>query len=103
MNQEQPPYQPPEEPQTTPERKSLKLPITLMVWPTAALIIALLLYALLNLVTASFAPQGDLYGQQSPLATVLNIVLFVVGAAAVLLGPISFIVGLVLLIQRKKK
>lgn len=99
--EQRPPYQPPVVEQAVAPKKSLKLPIILMVWPAASLIIVVLLYAVVNMM---FAPtEGDLYGDQGPVKTIINVLLFIIGAAGACLGPVSFIVGLVLLIQRKTK
>lgn len=111
MNPEQQPYQQqpviqPPQPEVTPtlqlatEKKSNKQPIILMVWPASALLLAILLYALSNML---FQPAaGDLFGSESPAKTILNVLLFIMSTASILLGPISFIIGLIMLIKRKK-
>ena len=104
-----PEFHPPAEqstvqPQTQPRKPSgLKWPIILMVWPLAALIGAILLYAVVNFLASnlSTSPEsGALLDEQGAFETTLNVILFLVGAASVVVGPISFITGLVLLIVR---
>lgn len=89
------------------KKKSLFLPIFLMAWPAIGIIAAIALYAVVNLIFASTAPAAGqdaaLFDEPSPVKTILNILLFIVGLGSVLLGPISFIVGIVLLVLRLKK
>ena len=77
-------------------KSSPKLPLILMLWPLAAIIASLILFAIVNMLSG---PQ-DFNQSPSPLQTITNVLLFLVGAAAIAGGPISFIVGLVLLITR---
>ena len=103
--EQQPPYQPPvaEQAPVTAPRKSLKLPIILMVWPAASIVFAIILYVIVNAVIQDPSAGSDLFGDQNPVKATVNIITFIIGGAAVILGPISFIIGLVLLIQRKTK
>jgi hypothetical protein len=80
-------------------KPSIKLPLILMIWPTAALIVSILLYVLISILLGS--SDSGVLSDASPLKAIFNIVLFIVGGLSVFLGPISFIVGLVLLIVRK--
>ncbi|MDB5184161.1 MAG: hypothetical protein JWO07_842 [Candidatus Saccharibacteria bacterium] len=75
-----------------------------MVWPAAGIILSIALYAIFNFILGSIEPANasDITAPVSPLRAGLNILLFLVGAASAGLGPISFIVGLVLLVSRKK-
>jgi hypothetical protein len=99
--EQRPPYQPPVDVQTpVAPKKGIKMPIILMVWPAATLILAIFLYAIMNF---AFASDGDLFGDDGPIKIILNVTLFIISAAALVAGPVSFIVGLVLLIQRKSK
>lgn len=85
-------------------QKSITFPIILMIAPAALLFLVLLISIVLGLLLPDMpATDGSLFSQPSPLKSVINIILFIVGAGTVVLGPISFIVGLVLLIQRKSK
>jgi hypothetical protein len=100
--EQQPPYQPVNgEPAVAP-KKSLKWPIILMVWPSASLVLSILLYAIVNAVIASAADPA-MFGSSNPARIILNIVIFITGGLALTAGPISFVVGLVLFIQRKSK
>lgn len=108
MQPEQP-YQPsprPESVNSTPNKKSILVPILLIIGPGLLLIVAIIGYAILNYFTymnvATPDPNSDaLFGEpaSNPLRTIANIVLFLIGAASISLGPISFIVGIVLLIK----
>lgn len=109
--QQQPPYQPPvvEQPlQVAPQppvapRKSLKLPIILMIWPAATIIAMMLLYVIVNAIIQDPPADSEVFGDTNPIKTIVNIASFGLGGLAAVLGPVSFIVGLVLLIQRKSK
>lgn len=90
--------------------KSIKLPIILMVWPAITIIVVIILYAIANFLfstTATPDPSSEsLFGDQgnsNPLRTITNVVLFLFGAAAMAIGPLSFIAGIVLLVIRLKK
>lgn len=78
----------------------LTIPIILMAWPLAGVILAIILYALTNLFFGATSGSGgeDLFAPANPLQTAINIMLFLFGATSIFLGPISFIIGLVLLI-----
>ena len=121
----------PEQAQPIKQKKNLKLPIILMVWPIISILIAIILYATVNFISGSVQPtpaadtsnqqqdllgagnsstdtnasakQQDLFGNAGIVHTATNVILFLVGALSVGLGPISFVVGLVLLIQRLSK
>lgn len=100
-----------------PQKTSLKLPILLMVAPIAGIVFAIFAYAIANFAFSSFdaAPavttdssiaassneslfQND--GQSNPFRTITNVILFMIGAASIFLGPVAFVAGLVLLITR---
>lgn len=92
------------------KRPGVIWPIVLMAWPAVSLILAIVLYAIIALVfsTAQQPTSGgeaDLFGETptNPVRVILNVLLFILGAGAVALGPISFIVGLVLLIVNLNK
>jgi len=93
----------PQRPKSPANRKSIKLPIILMAWPATAIAVCIIL----SVISSSLiqdpisAVDGELFTQTSPIKAVFNTILFVIGAASVAFGPISFVVGLVLLIQRK--
>lgn len=111
MNPEQPPYQPqqpiqPEMPQQAPQapapapKKGIVLPIILMAWPAVGIILAITLAAVSGFSTGS--NDGETFGDSSVLKSVLNIISFVLGGLSIAGGPISFIIGLIILIKRKK-
>lgn len=93
-NPQVPPFQPATPVQPAPTQ-SLKLPIILMTWPLASIVIAIIGYAILN-----FALSAIGGGLPDALRAVTNAILFLVGALGLAAGPISFIAGLVLLIVR---
>ncbi len=96
-------------PPATTKKKSLVLPIILMVWPGVALVLSIFLYAIFNFATAASTPStddaADLFGDtaESPLRTLVNVSMYLVGAASILFGLPSFIAGVVILIKRLKK
>jgi preprotein translocase subunit SecG len=95
---------------TSAPNKSIKLPIILMVWPAITIITVIILYAIANFLFSSTAapdPSSEsLFGDQgnsNPLRTITNVILFLFGAAAMAIGPLSFIAGIILLVIRLKK
>jgi hypothetical protein len=116
MNPEQPPFVPPSGPQdpvppaqlqqpvtsyqqSTPQKKRYKLPITLMVWPILGILLAVILY-FISLSLGGQVSESELFGAASPAVNILNVAIFVIGGISMVFGPISFIIGLVLLIVR---
>lgn len=83
---------PPTQPQAS-SKKGIALPLFLMLWPIPLLVVAIISYALLSF----FIPQD------SPIKTITNVLLFIIGSGTIVFGPISFVIGLVLLVQRKSK
>ena len=113
MNDQQPAYQPPILNEESAAMHSLrakganiKVPLILMVWPVIAFVGAILLYAVIGYLAGQFSQvptsegNDELFGNQSTLRTVSNVVLFLIGSLSVTVGPISFIAGLVLMIVR---
>jgi hypothetical protein len=100
---QQPPYQPQVAEQPPMPKKSLKLPIILMVWPAAAIVVLIILSVLINAIFQDPQSDSELFGNTSPIKTVTNLIVLAAGGGTAVLGPISFIIGLVLLIQRKSK
>lgn len=87
----------------TTSKLSIKWPIVLMAWPLPVLLLSIILYALSAFLFQTYAPvqSGDeLYAAVHPAQTIANVALFLIGALTVLLGPISFIAGLIMLIVR---
>jgi len=82
---------------------SLTLPILLMVMPLIILVVVFLLYALLNLVIPDSSTHAQLFEGSTPLKNIISVILFLFGAICVFFGPISFVVGLIILIMRLNK
>jgi len=77
----------------------LLLPIALMTWPVIVFVTSLVGYGVLNLFLGDPASSRDPDIGRS----IVNIILFTLGAGSVLLGLPSFIAGIVLLIIRGTK
>jgi len=97
-----------DQPQTHVSKKSktqLTWALICLIGPTALIIISILLYAIVNFIVGSTAQpspsDADLFVQQSPVHTISNIVLFVVGAISVATWLPGIIVGIILLATRK--
>ncbi|MBC7512116.1 hypothetical protein H7142_00430 [Candidatus Saccharibacteria bacterium] len=95
-----------------------------LIGPTALIVISLLLYAVINFIIATSAPEvaecppagvdsiamgacasegkdQALFEKPSPVSTISNVVLFLVGAISVLTWLPGIIVGIILLATRK--
>lgn len=83
-----------------------RLALCLMLIPTALILASILLYAVVNFIMAGAAPEpsadGELFGEQSPVRTILNVILFVLGSAGVAAWLPGLIAGIILLATRKK-
>lgn len=121
---EQPAYAPPvsaHEPTVQlssdqPEKKKRwwLLPTLLIMLPGIILVASILLYAVANFIFDSVAQSGPIHAERgdsaqslfgdavttNPAKTITNVILFIIGAATVVLGPISFIAGIIILIMR---
>lgn len=71
--------------------------LVLLIGPSALLILAILLYALTNLMMNSQPETGDLFPQPTPLSTFTNIFLFLVGGLSVITWLPGIIIGIILL------
>jgi hypothetical protein len=105
---EAPTYQSPAE-QTTataPTRNKRKiLALWLLIGPTALIIGTLILYAIVNFLVASTTPapaEGDMFGSQSPIQSILNVILFLIGTISVITWLPGIIAGIILLTTKKK-
>lgn len=100
--QEPMPPAPGEMPQAS--KKSHKvLGLVLLLGPTAFIILSILLYAILNFIfssTAQPSTDGSLYGNQNPVQSILNILLFLAGAVGILLWLPGIIIGIILLAKK---
>ena len=78
----------------------LSKPVQIVFWlvaPFALIITDIILYALVNfVVTSTSKPSGDQLFAPTPVwATVINIVLFIIGAVAVLLVPVGIVAAII--------
>lgn len=98
-------YQPRDkDPDYQPPKRSVKLPVTLMAWPIIGLLAIVAFYMLSDTLFPDTPPaEGDLFGDPHPLKTYANILIFIVGGATFVLGPISFIAGIIILIKKGSK
>src|SRR5687768_3289263 len=99
--QETMPPAPGELPQAS--KKSHKvLGLLLLLGPTAFIILSILLYAILNFIFSNTAqPSSDsLYPDQSPIQSILNILLFLAGLVGMLAWLPGIIVGIILLAKK---
>jgi hypothetical protein len=89
----------PEQPiQDQPRKAHKTLGLILLIGPSVLLFLAVLLYALSNLITASQpTATEDLFPQPTPLSTIINILLFLMGAIGVIAWLPGIIVGIILL------
>lgn len=104
------------------QKRSLKLPIFLIIGPALGLILSIILYAIINFIVASSMPdissspsisegasiaQGadeqDLYGSDdgSMFRTISNILLFLLGAGSMLAFVPCLVVGIIMLNKRR--
>lgn len=89
-----------------PQKHGHRLAIILMAWPACSMVLVIALYALVNYLSATLTPApvaGQLPNSAPPVVATLNIVLFLIGGLTVVIGPISFITGFILLIVRMNK
>ena len=85
-------------------KKSHKvLGLFLLLGPTAFIILSIILYAVLNFIFSS-TPQpstdGSLYPDQSPVQSILNILLFLAGLVGMLAWLPGIIIGIILLAKK---
>jgi small-conductance mechanosensitive channel len=104
---EVPAYQPPvaSSPTAQPATKNTRkiVALWLLIGPTALIVGSIILYAVANLIMSSIAPAtGEELGGQSVVRTIVNILLFLVGAVSVLTWLPGIIVGIILLTTQKK-
>lgn len=79
----------------------------LMIGPTALFIGTLLLYGVVNFALIATAPEliengGDPFSEPNPVRTVINIILFTIGAASTAAWLPGLIIGIILLVTGKK-
>ena len=82
--------------------KRTVLALWLMIGPTALIVVAILLYAIMNVMFAQATPTGDdLFAEQTAGQTIANVVLFIVGAISVITWLPGLITGIILLATKK--
>lgn len=111
MDQQQPEvpaYQSPIE-QTPPvapvNNKRKILALWLLIGPTALIVGSIILYAIANFILASTTPapaEGEMFGSQSPIQSIVNIILFAIGGISVMTWLPGIIIGIILLTTQKK-
>lgn len=99
--QEPMPPAPGELPQT-PKKSHKVFGLILLLGPTAFIIFSIVLYAVLNFIFSGTAqPNADgLFPDPSPIQSILNIFLFLAGAAGVIAWLPGIIVGIILLAKK---
>ncbi len=105
-----------------PQKRSLKLPIFLIIGPALGLVLSIILYAVINFVIASSTPdvssspsisdgasiaqgadQQDLYSSDdgSMFRTISNVLLFLLGAGSMLAFVPCLVIGIIMLNRRR--
>ncbi|HEV7952222.1 MAG TPA: hypothetical protein VGO98_02505 [Candidatus Saccharimonadales bacterium] len=111
MDQQQPEapaYQPPAEqiaPVAPAKNKRKILALWLLIGPTALIVGSLILHAIANFILSSTTPaptEGEMFGPQSPIQSVVNVILFAIGAISVITWLPGIIIGIILLTTQKK-
>ena len=84
-------------------RKKIIWGIACLAGPVALIILSLLLYAVANFISGSTTQNSDeLLSEPSPVTTIVNILLFIVGAFSVVAIVPGLIIGIILLATAKK-
>lgn len=104
-----PQFTPPQsvtEPQAAPASKRQFIwGLVCLLGPTALIVVSILIYALVNFIATSSTPaptSAELFTQPSPVTTVMNVILFIVGGISVIAWLPGVIIGIILLATRKK-
>lgn len=94
---------------TTVNQRSNKLKLVwgliCLLGPTAIIILAIFVYAMVNFISGSMSnpnSSDELFGNTSPIHSVMNVVLFLVGGLSVVVWFPGIIIGIILLATRKK-
>lgn len=85
--------------------KRTKGALWLLIGPTALLIATFILFAIVNWMSVAFAApsvEGELFSETPIWASLINVVLFIVGTLSVVTWLPGLIVGIVLLASPKK-
>lgn len=84
-------------------RKRTVLALWLMIGPTALIVVSIILFAIANFIMSLTMPQtSSMFAAQSVGQTIVNVILFIVGAVAVITWLPGLITGIVLLATKKK-
>jgi hypothetical protein len=81
-----------------------RLALILIIGPTALFALAFIGAIVAKLVAGSAEPASstDLFPQQSPLETIVNILFFLAGAIGILTWLPGLVIGIILLVKRSK-
>lgn len=93
------------------QKRSLVLPIFLIIGPSLAVVLAIIVYVVVNFLINSSAPvpdtsQGandsDLFGNSggSAFSTIGNVVLYLIGAGSILAFVPCLVIGIIMLSKR---
>ena len=70
--------------------------------PTTLIILTLIMFAVVNFIMSANAPtSGSGFGTPSPVATIINIILYGIGGLGVITLVPGFVIGIILLVTRK--
>jgi hypothetical protein len=91
--------QPIEQQAVVPEKKRHKgLALLLLIGPSVLLLVAIILSAVSNFAFSSTAPTGDnLFPESNPVHTIINTIVFLMGAVTVITWLPGIIIGIILL------
>ena len=97
------PAQPAAHPTTSAKSKRTILALWLMIGPTALIVVSIILFAIANFIMALTMPQtSNTFAAQSVGQTIVNVILFIIGAVSVITWLPGMIIGIVLLATKKK-
>lgn len=107
----EPAYTPPQHSAQTAEAKSADrkrraIALWLLIGPTALIVGSLFLYAIVNFLLSAGAPEATTgataIAEQNPIQSILNVILFALGAVSVITWFPGLIIGIILLTTGRK-
>ena len=87
-------------------KKSLKLPIFLIIGPAIAVIGSIILYAVVNFLIAGATTDtasSSLFGEQPILKIIVNVVLYILGTGGMLAFVPCLVIGVIILSKRRNR